>query len=439
MAGLGVAIVGAGSTELALDVVRAVLHRKELHGSEIRLMDIDPDRLSFALAYSQRLMAENGRVCSVTASQDRGVALEGAGFVIATVAIGGESMRRHDVQVPLKHGIVHVKGDTTGPAGIFRGLRSIPFVVGLARQMELLAPDAVLLNLSNPLTTMTRAVLRETPVRAVGICSCIDEMKLDFAAKMGVAPERLQVRSIGVNHLTWMTGISCDGRDAMEEFVAKVIPYFRAGLPVTAELYDAYGCFPIPGYKYASEFFPYFLGPTTHGGRDLGFEPYVPDGGTARAAGARSLLAREMEGDDKLPVRQPTPLAETVAAVMTSIACGQAAVHNINVPNLGRVPAVPPDAVLEGPVRVSGDGWRPLDCGKLPRRIERVLERVVREQELVVEAAVKGDRELLFEAFLMDGLVGSLSAARQIIDELLELEREYLPQFHRAGPGPRGG
>lgn len=427
---LRIAVIGAGSPLFTPDLMDTLLLKKELYGSEIYLMDIDSGRLDFMFRYCSRLMAENDCAFSLVSGTDLDEALYDADFVIVTVAVGGLAMRKFDVEVPLKYGIVHIKADTAGPAGIFRGMRSIPFFVDMGKRMEKLCPQAVLINLSNPLTTITRAVSKETGIKCIGVCSSIDGMKRDIAGKLGVDAEHLVLYSTGVNHFTWMTGIYLDGRDIMKDFVEKAIPLFEEGLPVTNELYKTYGCFPIPGYKYASEFFPYFLRPETGYGKDYGFSADSHEARSKAAEGQYAGLKLRLESG-KLKGAGDNPDTGIIAGVMESIALNKPEIYNLNTPNHGQLPSLPYGAVVEGPVCVAGDAIMPLCSSKLPERVLKLLERAAYEQELVVEAAVKGDRELVLEAFLMDPLVNSPISARKIIDELLELQKDYLPQFHK--------
>ena len=425
-----IAVVGAGSSWFTPELMRSLLSRPSLRGAAVRLTDVDGQRLAFMGRYGRWLHAGSDDTLDVSTWSDPADALEAADFVAVAVAIGGERMRELDVQIPLRHGIVHVKGDTTGPAGIFRGLRGIPFMVNLAHQMERRCPGAVLLNVSNPLTVMTRAVLRESRIRAAGFCSCIREMQGEFARILGYPREHVDLQCIGVNHFTWMTGLYVDGREVPEEFIGKVVARFREGLPVTVDLYDAYGAFPVPGYKYASEFFPWFLGAANEFGRKIGF---APDDAAARRASADANRAQLVEDMTRPPSelnRELSASTEEVVDFIEATHSGRPLIMNANTPNLGRLSLAAASAVVEGPILVAGRSRRPLLGGPLPSGVARLLARVIEEQELVVEAAVKGSRDALLEAFLLDPLVTSLAAAKQLIEEMLDAERDFLPTFH---------
>jgi alpha-galactosidase len=411
--------------------MRSLLARPALRGSSIRLFDVNAERLEQSRRYGEWLGEASPGALRISAADSRSAALEEADFVALAVSVGGERMRSLDVGIPLGRGIVHVKGDTTGPAGIFRGLRGISFILELAREMERRCPRAFLLNVSNPLTVLTRAVGRETSIRAVGFCSCITEMRGEFARILGCPADSLDLQCLGVNHFTWMTGIYRDGRDVREEFEESIVTRFREGLPVTTDLYDAYGAFPVPGYKYASEFFPWFLGPATDHGKSIGFMPDQASARTAAAEARSAVLAEEMARPHTQPTRELSPSTEEVADFVEAAVTGRPRLVNANTPNGGRIPSAPFDAVLEGPVLVAGESLRPLVGAPLPTPVVRLLERVIAEQELVVEAGVAGSRDALFEAFLMDALVPSLAGATEMIDEMLEAQKEFLPAFQK--------
>lgn len=428
---LKIALIGAGSPLFASDLLNSLLTVKEIYGSEIYLMDIDRERRDFIYLYARKLMDENGRPFEVYAAADLDEALMDADYVVVTIAIGGLSMRKHDIEIPLKYGIVHVKSDTTGPAGIFRALRSVPVFVDLVKRMEKLCPKALLINLSNPLTVITRAVTKISRVKTAGICTTIDGMRHQIAGHLKVNENRLELYSTGVNHFTWLQDIFLDGRDCMKDFIEIVLPNYIKDLPVTGDLYKTYGCFPIPGYKYGSEFFSWYLGPESDMGRDYGFEPDSPESRSKTGEDIYKQLRERMDNNMKLAIKSENLDTKAIMDLIESTALSKPRVLNLNMPNYGQIHDLTYGSIIEGPVFVNGDRMQPLCCKRLPERIIKLLERVVYEQELVVEAALNGDRELVFEAFLMDPLVNSPWNARKIIDELLELEKDYLPQFFK--------
>lgn len=428
---LKIAMVGAGSPLFTSDLLNSLLTVKEIYGSEIHLMDIDRERLNFINTYSQRLMNENGSPFEVFATAELDEALKDADFVVVTVAIGGLHMRKHDIEVPLKYGIVHVKSDTTGPAGIFRALRSVPFFVDLVSRMERLCPKALLINLSNPLTVITRAVTKTSGIKTAGICTTIDGMRYQIAGHLKVNENRLEIHSTGVNHFTWLQDIMLDGKDCMQDFIDKALPNYIENLPVTGDLYKTYGCFPIPGYKYGSEFFSWYLGSQSDMGRDFGFEPDSLEDRSKTGEDKYELLREKMDNNMKLTYESRNLDTKAIMDLIESSALSKPRVLNLNMPNYGQIHDLPYGSIIEGPVLVKGDRMQPLCHKRLPERIIKLLERIVYEQELVVEAALTGDRELIFEAFLMDPLVNSPWNARKIINELLELEKDYLPQFFK--------
>jgi alpha-galactosidase/6-phospho-beta-glucosidase family protein len=295
--------------------------------------------------------------------------------------------------------------------------------------MEKLCPDAVMINLSNPLSTITRAVAKESSIKVAGICTSVDSMAEEFARILGIQKDRLRIYSIGVNHFTWLTDMVIDGKSRMDMLEHKIIEKFET-LPVTYELYKSYGIFPIPGYKYASEFYPYYLSASTNYGKDIGFEAYSEQAAREKADRAYSKILNELNGREELTFIQGNLDTDTIVRLMESSYFNIPGIYTINSENRGRLPNVPYGATVEGPVYVCGDSVMPLCVQILPDKVNRLLERIICEQEVIVRAAAEGDRSLVMEAFLMDPLVTSMENARRIIDELMLLEKDYLPQFN---------
>ena len=332
-----IAIIGAGSLKFTAQILSSLLAREATRYAHVTLMDIDPARLALVDRYARAIAAHAGDTLAIHSTESRGDALVDADFVLVTVAIGGLALKQMDVEICREHGVIQVKGDTTGPAGIIRGLRSIPFMLDLARDMEQVCPDALMINLSNPLSTLTGAVTQHTSIRAIGICTSVEGMRHDFADKLGAAQERVRLMSAGVNHFTWLTGLYLDGKRRMDLLQDVIAPAFE-GLPVTLDLYRAYGMFPIPGYKYASEFFPFFTSCASEYGKPLGFSPFDA------ASEAASLSASLAEIEDALAGGKPFAMpavntdSEAVVSLIESMVSGTPGVHTINCRNEGQVP-----------------------------------------------------------------------------------------------------
>jgi alpha-galactosidase len=424
-----IVVIGAASPSFTPGFVEAAASRHELEGITVRLVDIDAHGLQVMGEYTRRLVQERRSRIRVEEHADRRKALGGAAFVVLSVTAGGARAAALDLEVSARHGVVHVKGDTTGPAGIFRGLRAVPLVASLCREMVVECPGAALINLSNPLAVITRAAHRAGVLSAIGLCTAIDDMRHDIAGKLGVDHRELQLDCLGVNHFTWMTGLYCSGQDAMGLFRDKALPVFLSDLPVTGDLYREYGCFPVPGYKYASEFFSHFLGPGTRHGAVLGLGPASPEDRAEERAARDAQLAEQ--ASRSAPLAPPTTggLPSAVTDFIVSVACAVGAVRNVDSPNRGRIPELPSDAVVEGPVLLAGQSIRPLVCAPLPGPVVSLLARVVAEQELVVEAGLRGDVSLVHQALALDPLVPSDAVAVRILQETLAAEAEWLPQF----------
>lgn len=423
MSGPRIAIIGAGSVKFTAQILSSLLSRKGLRGAKLFLMDIDAHRLGLVTRYAQAIA--RGSEIDIIGTADRDEALAGADFVIVTVAIGGLTLKRMDVEICAAHGVTQVKGDTTGPAGTARALRSVPFFVALARDMERLCPGALMINLSNPMGAIVGAVAQRTRVAVAGICTTVESMAGDFARKLGVPAERLTLYSAGLNHFTWMTDLLLDGKPRLNLLDEVIVPAF-GDLPVTTALYRQYGMFPIPGYKYASEFFPFDA--------QTGFAPF--DAGAEGAHTERDIRAMEEELQTGTPIPPPPPNtdSEAVVRLIVAVHANLPGVHVLNVSNEGQLPFLPEGAAVEGPVFVQGRAIRPLCPGTFTEGVREVLSRATREQMLVIDASLSGDRRTALEAVRLSPLSpADEAAARALLCDLLTRQRAYLPAFYRDG------
>jgi alpha-galactosidase len=228
-----IAVIGAGSVVFERSLLTDMLSLEELHGCAIALHDIDPDRLETATLMAHRVAEQLGAAPSITAHADRRAALDGADFVINMVQIGMHAATLLDFEIPRRYGLKQTIADTAGIGGIFRGLRAIPFMQAMVREMRAVCPDALLLNYTNPMSSLTWSVYDAFPEqRVVGLCHNVQYTALALAEYLGVAPERLSYDCDGINHMTWFLRLEVDGKDAYPRCAAP--PRTRKYSPATA-------------------------------------------------------------------------------------------------------------------------------------------------------------------------------------------------------------
>ncbi|MGQ9630457.1 MAG: family 4 glycosyl hydrolase [bacterium] len=436
-----IVIIGGGSLNWTHTIVQDIVLTEALQGSQIVLQDINPKPLELTHKVGARIIEEAKSSCTIDSTTDRRRALEGADFVILTISTGGFETMQHDLAIPEKYGIYQSVGDTVGPGGISRALRNIPVVVDICRDMEELCPEAWLINYTNPMTTLCRAATKATKIKTIGLCHELFGTLAMLSRALGVEEKEIQVRAAGVNHLLWITELRVRGKDgfpALREFIERN-PRFEppSDMPIERrvffdtcalkfELFKLYGALPAAGDRHLAEFFPNFLTEENDRGMKYGVA-------LTTIEHRRKNMERAEEMNRRM-LREPISLVrsrEEASAIIASLLTGRESEHIVNVPNRGEISNLPRDAVVEIMAFVGALGVRGALVGDLPKPVARVLHTHVINQELTVEAALSGDRNLALQAFLGDPLTEhlSVSRARKMMDELIEANMEYLPQF----------
>jgi alpha-galactosidase len=269
-----VVLIGSGSYAWAPQFIRDLITTPELQGSVIALHDIDPAPLERMHTLAQKLIASQGSDCRLEKTTALDEALPGADVVILTITTGGLEAMRADIEIPEKYGIYQSVGDTVGPGGLARALRNIPVVVEIARAMARCCPDAWLLNYTNPMTTLCRAVTRETAVRTVGLCHEFLGMRQTLQQMFDASPDEIEARVAGINHLIWILELKVRGQDAfpkLRELLSPAAGLRHGSAPggdfpsladhqrVKSRLFELFGALPAAGDRHVAEFFPFFL------------------------------------------------------------------------------------------------------------------------------------------------------------------------------------
>lgn len=430
-----IVLIGAGSTEFTPGLLADLVGSPTLADSEVALVDIDPWAVETMVGLAHRLSAERGAHLVVSGATDRREALPGADFVTTTIAVGGARGWETDVRVPEKYGVSQTVGDSVGPGGVFRALRHVPEIVAIANDMEELCPDAWLFNYTNPLSAIVRGVQKSTSIRCIGLCHGVLHTRYLVARDLGHDPPDVNVVFAGVNHLCWLLDVRHRGEDVyprLREFLAAGLdravdesiadPYDRFQV-VSAMLTDLYGLFPSPGDRHVAEFFPWFLkkdGDVLKYGTQAGLD--MTNGILAAKDTTRERLRAQADGLEPLDpelldqAREDERLIHIIDAIVNDRRMPELAV---NVRNDGLIANLPPWAVVEVPGQVSGFGVRGIGVGALPDGIAGILRQRIDQQELTVDAALSGDRDLAIQALLADPLMAQVSVedAAAMLDE----------------------
>lgn len=436
-------LIGAGSTVFTPGLLRDFAASETFSNAEIRLYDINFEAAEIMAAIGRRIAQAAGSSMTVVAFADRREALIGAKFVTCTIAVGSAEGWLRDLAIPLSHGIQQTVGDSVGPGGVLRGLRQIPALVEIARDMEEVSPSAILINYSNPLTANVRAVLKETKVQAVGLCHGTMSTKEIIARDLGLDNRELETVFAGINHLCWLLEISHGDEDLYSKLRQKVrtqalgqdaVSSGEEGLerPVSAQLLEEYGLYPAPGDRHVSEFFARYLNSTRPNGElDWGLQGGLDS--TREYIGEKNdlweILRAQAKGEAPLSVGDNQE-AERVATITEAILQGPEYLEMaVNLENSGKISNLPDYAVVEVPAIIGPNGINGVEIGALPKDIADLLMNRLEQIELIVEAATKVSREKAIEALTRDPLVPSREIATQILDEAITQNPQHLAGF----------
>jgi alpha-galactosidase len=349
-----------------------------------------------------------------------------------------------DVRIPEAHGVWQTVGDSVGPGGVFRALRHVPELVAIARDMEELCPDAWLFNYTNPLTALVRAVHKSSSIRCAGLCHGVLHTREAIAHDLGLTPADLSLTAAGINHLAWVLDMRHNGQDVYPRFRELVRGWLISPPPpsddpyegfqeVSARLMELYGFYPSPGDRHVAEFFPFFLRQTGDGlGYGLQSGLTMTNDILASRDERWDRIADQADGRAELDRRlfDEAREGERVVSIMQAIVEDRPLLElAVNVRNDGLIPNLPAEAVVEVPGLVDGRGVHGIAVGALPEGIAGILAARARQQELMVDAALAGDRALVLQALLADPLVPSVETAAAMLDEALHTHEAFLPQF----------
>jgi alpha-galactosidase/6-phospho-beta-glucosidase family protein len=453
-----ITLIGGGSYQWVPKLLVDIANTPALHEAEIVIEDIDPEPVPRMVELVEHVADVRGIGWRATGTTDQRESLEGADFVVVCISTGGFESMRHDIEIPERYGIRQSVGDSVGLGGIIRAIRNIPVFLDIARDMEAVCPDAWMLNVTNPMTAICRAVTRESSIRTIGLCHEITIMQFVMSLLLGVGFMDIAPTVAGVNHLPFVTTLDVGDDDGFtilrelldhaDERAAEPLPF---GLPeglghekiaqggewtkgdllhanqVKLELFRRFGVLPGAGDRHVVEFFPGFLTEESGWGKRWGVGlTSIEDRERGQARHVADFQA--MLASDEVDTM---PSGEMVAPVIQCILRDQPGWFPLNIPNAGQVADLPDDVVVESMCVVDGSGVRGRDVVSLPPPAADALRRVSAAQELTVEAGVTGSRDLVFEAMFADPLAGrtDYDALGRMTDEMITATRRWLPQF----------
>jgi len=434
-----IAFIGAGSLGFTRGLVRDLLTFPLLKDATLALMDIDAERLDFAERSIKKIVGMGKYPAKVEATMDRAKALEGADFVLVTILVGSTNVWRYDIEIPKQYGVDINVGDTRGPSGIFRALRTIPVMVGIAKDMEKYCPDALMLNYTNPMAMLCRAMQKSSKIQLTGLCHSVQGTAYMLADWIGAPMSEITYTCAGINHMAFYLKYEWNGKDAYP-LIRKAIterPEVYNEEIVRNEMFLAMDYYITESSGHNSEYNWWFRKRP-----DL-IEKYCTYG-TGWNPGEYAYILKEYQKTEntwkdeaKRWFAEETPISlerghEYAASIMNAFKGGEPFQFNGNVPNTNLVTNLPQSATVEIPVWASKKGLEAVHVGALPAQCAALCNLSSSIEEMAVEAALTGNARLVFHAIMNDPLTAavlSLAEIKQMVNQMFQQNKDYLPQF----------
>lgn len=434
-----IAFIGAGSLGFTRKLVRDCLTFPLMEDATIALMDIDEDRLDFAERACTAIVEKGDYPARVEATMDRKGALEGADAVLSTILAGGFDVWRHDIEIPKKYGVDINIGDTRGPAGIFRALRTIPVMLGICRDIEEVCPDAIFLNYTNPMAMLCRAMQSQSEVEVSGLCHSVQGTAKMLARWIGAQEDEVTYVCGGINHQAWYIEFERNGEDAypaIRDAVENNEEVYREEI-VRNEMFLHLGYYVTESSGHNSEYNwwfrkrPELIEKYCHPGTgwNPGYYGYIVDAYHKRKENWKQDVEKWFGEGAPISLERGH---EYAAYIINACLGGEPYEFNGNVPNTGIIPNLPENACVEVPVLANKRGLNPIYVGPLPAQLAALNNINIASEEMAVEAALTGDPQKVFHAVAYDPLTAavlSLEEIKEMTREMLAMNEEHLPQF----------
>jgi 6-phospho-beta-glucosidase len=415
------AVVGGGSTYTPELVAGLARERERLNLRELVLQDIDPERREVVGGLADRMLRAAGYDGKLSITDDLDAALEGASFVLIQLRVGGQEARLSDETVPLACGCIGQ--ETTGAGGLGKALRTVPVILDIAaRVRELADPDAWIVDFTNPVGIVVRALLDDGN-RAVGLCNVAIGFQRAIARTLGVEPHRVLIDQVGLNHLTWVRAVRVDGKDVLPDLLAEYGDMLAGMAAVPRDVLDRLGA--VPSY-----YLHYFYLHDHVLERQRVEKPRAAE----VAEIERGLL--ELYRDPNLTTK-PALLekrggayySDAATQLVASLATGDGDVQVVDVRNNGTLRGLADDDAVEVPASITADGPKPIDQPPLAPEMLGLVQHVAAYERLAVQAAITGDRDVVYKALLAHPLIGQVPQVEELTESLLREGSEHLPQF----------
>ncbi|MFN8400289.1 MAG: hypothetical protein U0X74_09755 [Anaerolineales bacterium] len=456
-----ITVIGAGSASFGENTLAAIMRSKKLRGSTLALVDRNTDSLDIVRRLAERLNQEWDSGFKIEAYSHHRDALPDSRFVVCAIEVGArENLWQQDFEIPLKYGVRQPYAENGGPGGFAHAARNIGPILDIAHEMEKACPDAWFINFTNPMVRICDAVNRYSKIKVIGLCHQIyigycyaglvlgADLGFDIPTGIrnmnaevdqhdlreqviGQAVKRLDIRAAGTNHFSWI--LSMVDRETGEDLYplfreryARFNPDFE---PLTRRVNDAFGCMPVPGDSHLCEYLPWLSNPETKPWEKYNIQLYNWD----ERAALRELELERLNkmANHELPIDSLLESdSEGALEMIENITCAGTHYHlAANLPNVGQIPNLPLNTIVETPIVVNGAGIQPVHAGELPLAVAELCRRELFVSQLGVDAAVEGSREKALQCLLLDPVITDIEQAKLILDDYLTTYKEYLPQF----------
>lgn len=433
MPGPKITFVGAGSTVFAKNLIGDILSFPELAESELCLFDIDEERLATSEIVAKKVAKSLGANATVGTTTDRRQALAGASYVLCMIQVAGYKPGTvTDFEIPKKYGLQQTIADTLGIGGIMRGLRTIPVMLDIARDMEEVCPDALFLNYVNPMAILCWAVERATTIKTVGLCHSVQGTARELARDLGIPVEEIDYRCAGINHMAFYLRFERDGED-LYPALRRIAEGGRApeGNLIRYEMLRRLGYFVTESSEHFAEYVPWFIKrdrPDLIDRFNIPLDEYPRR--CERQISRWDDMRATYEGDDG--AIEVTRSHEYAAPIIRAMETGIPTVINGNVPNTGLIDNLPDGCCVEVPILVDANGPQPTKVGALPPHLAALMQTNINVQALTVEAALTGKREHIYHAAMLDPHTAAeldLGQIWSLVDDLIEAHGDWLPEY----------
>ncbi|MFD0695988.1 alpha-galactosidase [Paenibacillus sp. GCM10027628] len=427
-----ISIIGAGSAftqEIAMDI----LNIDGIEGGTIALVDIDENRLDIARRLVLRIIEMTGKKWDVLASTNRREVIAGSRFVINQIEVGGLQTVRYEYEIPLKYGVNQCIGDTLGPGGLFKTLRTLPSWMDIVHDIEDLCPDSIILNYTNPMSAVTLLTSRITDIPVVGLCHSIQNTSRQLAKYAGVPYEQMKWRAGGINHMSWFVELTHQGKDLYPVLRERVEnPDLLRKDPVRFDAMKYLGAFVSESSGHFSEYIPYYrkrqalIDLHCNSGYN-GATGYYADNWPIWRKENDEKIIRQLEGEQPIELKSSN---EYAAIIIEAMLKNETKVIYGNVPNMGLIHNLPAEGVVEVACMVDRNGINPCQFGSLPEHLASLCRTNMAFFELAVGAVLSNDKEMARYALMVDPLsaaVCSLAEISDMFEELYEAERDFIP------------